>query len=48
MTHLLVWLHPRFLELDEKWVDALLAAEQDELDDDETCALSLLLLSERL
>ena len=29
ITHLLLCYHPRFLELDSKWVDALFEAERD-------------------
>ena len=29
ITHMLHWHHPRFLELDARWVDALVEAEGD-------------------
>ena len=48
MTHLLHRFHPRFLELDESWVDMLLDKEWDLKDEWERNCLMHLLESERL
>ena len=43
MSHLLAWFYPRFLELEDQWVDLLLDAERDHLDKNgSTCIMNLL------
>ena len=37
--------HPRFLELEAKWVDALIEAEEDMKDEDGNCNLMFLFRS---
>ena len=48
LTHILLMISPTFLELDEKWVNLLLAAELNLNDGDETCCLQQLLFSKKL
>ena len=45
MTHLLLWHNPRIMMLPERWVDALLAAEQELLCVEGMCNLMYLLTS---
>ena len=48
ITHMLHWFHPRFLELDAKWVDALIEAEGDMKSTFGNYNLTYLLMSEKL
>ena len=48
ITHLLHWFNPCFLELEAKWVDALLEAENDERDKFGYCNLVFLFRSKKL
>ena len=45
ITHLLLEYHPRFLELDARWVDALIEAEGDMKDTYGNCNLMFLFMS---
>ena len=48
ITHLLHWFNPRFLELDARWIDALIEAEGDMKDKSGWCNLMYLFMSEKL
>ena len=48
ITHLLHQYYPRFLELDSRWVDALIEAEGDMKDKYGRCNLMYLFMSEKL
>ena len=48
ITHLLHKYNPRFLELDARWVDALIEAEGDMKDEDGLCNLMFLFMSDKL
>ena len=48
ITHLLHWFYPRFLELDSRWVDALIETEGDMKDKDGYCNLMYLFKSRKL
>jgi len=47
ITHLLHWFHSRFLELDARWIDALIEAEGDMKNRIGKCNLVYLFASKR-